>query len=100
MGSKMRAAGVIAEVFRKLFFAAFRTDDACLDRYLRNKLLPTCKLTIIANPRVCVRRSVTGHIPPPPGHWHFQLVRTPIISLSGRRLHHEVGVLRSVAVTT
>ena len=36
MGSNIGTAGVVADVFRKLFFTAFRTDDACPNRYLRN----------------------------------------------------------------
>ena len=36
MGSNIGTARVVAEVFRQLFFAAVRSRDAHLDRYLRN----------------------------------------------------------------
>lgn len=36
MGSNIGTARVVAEVFRELFFAAVRSRDARLDRYLRN----------------------------------------------------------------
>jgi len=40
VGSKIGTAGVVADVFREQFFTAFWTDEACLDRYLRNRTSP------------------------------------------------------------
>jgi len=41
MGSNIGTARVVAEIFPKLFFAAVRSRDTRLNRYLRNRALLT-----------------------------------------------------------
>jgi len=51
MRSNVGTAWVIADGFRKLFFTSVRTDDASLDRYLRNRKSPVSVCSVAKTTR-------------------------------------------------